>query len=176
MPEDRAFAHLEAIKQDMRDEIKRRIQQRDQYSMQLTITLGVLAAVSFSQYGSPKFLIVAPLISIYFTYLILSSYRIHRLIVSYLRKDIEPDLANLCHFPPEKEWEVSYNKQQETGYRRLIFVIQLWVISASSLLYLWVKHRGEDPQFDTTLSWAIGIYFVFSVLTTIREFVPVEDV
>jgi hypothetical protein len=54
-----AIKHLEALREDARDEIKRRIEQRDKYSIQLTIALAAIVAVSFSYPHFGKVLIVA---------------------------------------------------------------------------------------------------------------------
>jgi len=93
----RATAHLEKLRDDVRDEIKKRIEQRDKYSIQLTIALGAIVAFTFrsGSSGSSQALIAAPLVSIYFTVLILYSYRIHKILARYLREEIEPRLAEL---------------------------------------------------------------------------------
>src|SRR4029077_12020902 len=87
MPEDNHLAHLESLREDARDEVKRRIQQRDQYSMQLTVALGAIAVGAFSAKGTHVLFLIAPLVSIYFTSLILFSYRIHDLLTTYLRDE-----------------------------------------------------------------------------------------
>jgi hypothetical protein len=103
--------HLEAIREDVRDEVKRRIQQRDQYSMQLTVALGAIAVGAFSSNGTPRLFILAPLVVIYFTGLILYSYRIHDMLMSYLQKEIEPEFQALTELPTAKEWETWYQAQ-----------------------------------------------------------------
>jgi hypothetical protein len=55
----RATAHLEKLRDDARDEIKRRIEQRDKCSIQLTIALGAIVAVAFSK-NLDKALLAAP--------------------------------------------------------------------------------------------------------------------
>lgn len=137
MTGEKAIAHLEAIRQDIRDEIKRRIQQRDRYSIQLTIALGAIVAVSFSTPNFGKVLIAAPLVSIYFTMLILYSYRVHRISAEYLRCKIEPELARLCETSPDIEWETHYNTLAVPGIRELFFKWALWLVTVLSLTYLW---------------------------------------
>lgn len=143
MAEDRALAHFEKIRQDLRDEVKRRIEQRDKYSVQLTIALGALIAVSFSTAGLRAVLIAAPVVSSYFTVLILYSYRVHHVLAKYLREEIEPELACLCRTPVNKEWENYYNTQEIPGIRRQFFLATLWVVSALSLGYLWLAQRNQ---------------------------------
>lgn len=53
MSEEKAIAHLEVIRQDIRDEIKKRIEQRDRYSIQLISALGALVTVAFSSVVFP---------------------------------------------------------------------------------------------------------------------------
>jgi len=170
MPEDEAIAHLEAIRIDIRDEIKRRIEQRDKYSIQLTIALAALVAISLST-GFGKALLAAPLVSIYFTVLILYSYRVHSILARYLCEEIEPELSLRCETPSEKEWETWYQKQEVPGIRRSFFLRALWVVTSISLFYLWVAEfylwiaEGEQiafsqfSQFRTALFVATIVYF-----------------
>ncbi len=180
--EERATAHFETLRQDVRDEMKRRIEQRDKYSIQLTIALGALVAVSLST-GFGKALVAAPLISVYFTVLILYSYQIHYVLAKYLREEIEPGLAYLYGTPLEKEWETYYyydykkNKKREVpGIRRSFFLVALWVIWFLTLLYLWVTDgkQGEFPclvqftDFRKILVSIAIVYFIANLWITIR--------
>jgi hypothetical protein len=157
-----AIKHLEALREDARDEIKRRIEQRDKYSIQLTIALAAIVAVSFSYPYLGKVLIVAPLVTIYFTVLILYSYRIHTVLASYLRTKIEPELARLCGTPPELEWESFYIVHQVPGIRRTFFILMLWIVCATSLLYLWMTEGGE-AEFRIVL-WVATIIYALEVI------------
>ncbi|MBI4285903.1 MAG: hypothetical protein HY670_08430 [Chloroflexi bacterium] len=141
--EERAMAHFETLRQDMRDEVKRRIEQRDKYSIQLSIALAALIAVSFSRPGLRTVLIAAPLVSIYFTVLILYSYRVHHVLAKYLLEEIEPELAHLCGITVSKEWENYYQTQKIPGIRKRFFLAALWVVSALSLVYLWLAERNQ---------------------------------
>ncbi len=166
MTEEKAIAHLEAIRQDIRDEIKRRIEQRDKYSIQLTIALGAIVAVSLSATGLGKVLIAAPLVSIYFTVLILYSYRIHRLLAVYLREKIEPELARLCGTSPTIEWETYYAAHAVPGIRRTFFLGALWVVCIASLAYLWMAESGQ-AEFRMALIVATTIYILASIAITV---------
>lgn len=143
--EDRAIAHFEKIRQDSRDEVKRRIEQRDKYSIQLSLALAAVVAVSFSNPDLRAVLIAAPLVSIYYTVLILYSYRVHHVLAKYLREEIEPALAYLYGTPLDKEWETYYAKQKHVvpGIRRQFFLYALWIVSASSLGYLWLAQCSQ---------------------------------
>jgi hypothetical protein len=149
--EEKATAHLETLRQDVRDEVKKRIEQRDKYSIQLSLALAALVAVSFSTTGLRAVLIAAPLVSIYFTVLILYSYRVHHVLARYLRKEIEPELARLYGTPLAKEWETYYcwedydkkKKREVPGIRKRFFLVALWVVSTLSLSYLWLAQRNQ---------------------------------
>lgn len=161
--EDRriAIVHLEVLRQDARDETKRRIEQRDKYSIQLTIALAAIVAVSVSRLGFGKVLVVAPLVSIYFTVLILYSYRVHNVLASYLREKIEPELARRCGTPPEMEWETFYRTQAVPGIRRGFFLVGLWGLTIGSLLYLWFTESAQ-PEFALVLV-VISVVYILSI-------------
>ena len=169
MAQQNAIAHLEAIQHDKRDEIKRRIEQRDKYSIQLTIALGAIVAVAFSESGLGMVLIAAPLVSIYFTVLILYSYRVHDVLAGYLCKEIEPELARLCGTPPEKEWETYYGTHEVVGIRRWFFLLALWGVCVLSLLYLWNVWTADYYRNDFTVLLIVAtlLYISSAVVITI---------
>lgn len=166
MDEERALAHFETLRQDARDEIKRRIEQRDKYSIQLSIALAAIVAVTFSTAGLRAVLIAAPLVSIYFTLLVLYSYRIHHFLAKYLREEIEPELAGLCRISVNKEWENYYKDTAGLmpGIRRQFFLYALWVVSASSLIYLWLT--GFNQLGAAVLGVATTVYVAADVWIT----------
>lgn len=168
MTEEKAIAHLEARQQDIRDEIKRRIEQRDKYSIQLTIALGVIVVVSFSTTGLRMVLIAAPLVSIYFTVLILYSYCVHDILTKYLCEEIEPELARLCGTSPKKEWETYYQTHAVPGIRRWFFLLALWGVCAISLIYLWLG-QFEQAGF-AVLSVATAVYGLALLAITFWQF------
>jgi hypothetical protein len=167
MPEDHQLAHMESLREDARDEVKRRIQQRDQYSMQLTVALGAIAVGAFSAKGTHMLFLVAPLVSIYFTSLILFSYRIHDVLTTYLRDEIEPEFVALSKFPTAKEWETWYqNSGLKVGVRRAFFVVQMWMVTVISLGYVWYKECGET-RFRCVLIGAVVSYLVLGLWTSL---------
>lgn len=156
------YDHLEKIRDDIRDEIKRRIDQRDKYSIQLTVVLSAIVGVSFSKPGFEKILLAAPLASIYFTVLILYSYRIHAVLAGYLREKIEPALAALAGTDPSIEWERYYLDHAVPGIRRGFFLTALWVVTIVSLLLLRV--RVPDQGFLPILIGAGTLYLLACLL------------
>ncbi len=135
-----AMQHWESLRTDARDEIKRRIQQRDQYSMQLTVALGAVVIAAFSAKGTHWLFLLAPLIASYYTALILYSYRIHDVLAKYLREEIEPELANTCGLPVQKEWESWYLASSlRVGVRRSFFLWEMWIVTLLSTAFVWRK-------------------------------------
>lgn len=147
---DRAIAHLERIHQDIRDEIKRRIEQRDTYSIQMTLAVGAIVAVSA---GFPAALIAAPLIVTFFTVLVLYSYQIHKLLSGYLAAKIEPELARLCGTDPEAEWERYYKHVAIPGIRRRFYLSSLWFFNLAVPGFLLTQ------PVNTSLVIAVGIVY-----------------
>ncbi|MFH1383065.1 MAG: hypothetical protein ABIH70_09285 [Chloroflexota bacterium] len=168
--EEKAIVHFEMLWKEARDEIKRRIEQRDKYSIQLSIALTALVAISFAPTVSvaPKglgtVLIAAPLVSIYFTFLILYSYRVHSVIAKYLREELEPEMARLSGTSINKEWETYYKTCETPGIRRQFFLWALWAITALSLLYLWLTQLKELGLI--TLIFATIVYGVVEIVIT----------
>jgi hypothetical protein len=167
-----AIAHLEALRQDMRGEIKDRIKQRDTYSIQLTIALAAIAAISVSGGNSAgarlnlqRVLIAAPLVSIYFTTLILYSYRIHGVIAGFLRTQVEPNLAQLCGISPEQEWEIYYQRHRVPGIRKTFFIAALWIICLATPVILLFAERGQD-EFILPLGIISIVYLAATGLIT----------
>jgi hypothetical protein len=171
------FVHLLSLRDDIRGEIKTRIQQRDSYSIQLIVALGVIFVVAFAQHGLDKVLIAAPLVSIYFTMLILYSYRIHDVLARYLRLEIEPRLADLVINDSERdssrglrwrhdlEWESWYisHGRLRPGLRRSFFYWISLATTIATLAYLWALYFNEATFRVVLIAMSAG-YFV-SLLT-----------
>ncbi len=158
--------HLRMLREDARDEIKRRIEQRDKYSIQLTIALGAIVAVTLSNELN-RVLLVAPIVSIYFTVLILYSYQVHHILAQYLRKEIEPALAELCGTDSSKEWEIYYDKLNVPGIRRSFFLVTLWIVCILSPLYVLLFESDKaDCEFTLFAVLATLSYLVAAILIT----------
>jgi hypothetical protein len=160
-------AHLETLRSDARDEIKRRIEQRDKFSIQLTISLGAILAVAFSKPELSRVLVAAPLVSIYFTVLILYSYRIHKVLTKYLREKLEPELASVLGSDIDLELETYYSKQKAVaGIRKTFFLGALWVVTLFSLAYLYWS--ASSSSFVYVVDLLTAIYLVSCLLIHIK--------
>lgn len=157
MPNEKAITHFESIRADIRDEMKKRIEQRDKYSIQLTITLSAIIGIAFSKPEYRRVLLVAPMLSIYFTILISYSYRIHAVLASYLRDELEPKLAELCGTERELEWEYYYQHHEVPGVRKSFFLITVVVVSVLNFVYLFIVD-WNDGLFRNVLFVALFAY------------------
>ncbi|MBI5294908.1 MAG: hypothetical protein HY869_05490 [Chloroflexi bacterium] len=179
---ERSSQHFQALRQDIREEMKYRIQQRDAYSIQMTLALGALVGVAATSVATQtqstnvtsiinlayRALIAAPLISIYYTTLILYSYRIHRLLSKYLRDVIEPELSRLYEVPIDVEWENWYSKNAVPGIRRSFFLGSLWATCILSPLYV-----GFSEQWQGSFLLPLGIIsalYLFVAIWVTRSF------
>lgn len=160
-----AISRLEAITKDAWDEIRQRIQQRDNYSMQLSIALSAVLVAAFSEHGSRKVLILAPLVNIYFTTLILYSYRLHDILATYLREVVGPDVCFRAGIPPWKEWENWYGLTTKPGIRRTFFVTEMWVVIFLAMGHLIWWDRA-DKQFNQVIYASCVVYFIAGVVAT----------
>lgn len=145
------YDRYKSLRDDARDEIKQRIQQRDKYSVQLTVSLGAIAAFALSDSSRGAIVLVAPFVSIYFTGLIVSSYAIHRKLAAYLR-DLEPEVAAAAGTDPSLEWETYYRARAKPGIRSNLFVVAMWVVTIGALSYVVTNEAFlEQP-------WALGLF------------------
>lgn len=172
----RAIVHLEKLRDDARDEIKRRIEQRDKYSIQLTIALGAIVAVAFSK-NLDKALLAAPLVSIYFTVLILYSYRVHRILARYLRDEIEPELADFYGVPKIKEWETYYQNKDNShkhkvvpGIRLSFFILMLWIVCLGSPSYILIRQWDQDGWKDKIIVFVFAVAYLVAAVCITKKF------
>jgi hypothetical protein len=162
-PPSRA-THLEILRADVRDEIKRRIEQRDRFSIQLTISLGAILVIAFSKPELSHVLVAAPLVSIYFTVLILYSYRIHAVLTRYLREKLEPELAAVTGLASDFGLETYYSKHAVAGIRKTFFLAALWTVTLGSLAYLFSSEPSQS--FRYVVGILAALYLVACGLVT----------
>lgn len=102
-------------------------------SIQMVLALGASFAVAIERF--PRSILIAPLISLYYTAMILYSYKIHDIAVRLLREGLEPTLAKMAGTDPALEVETFFHRHGAAGIRRDFF----WGVSIAttviSLLY-----------------------------------------
>jgi hypothetical protein len=158
--------HYERINSDIRGEMKKRIAQRDSYSIQLIISLGTLFAVSISQESFDKVLLVAPLVAIYFTNLILYSYKVHSKLANYLKNVIYPKFKEILPGIDEDiEWENYYISKQKPGIsknkpgiRKGFFIFSMILVNILSGIYMAFKYLN-----DSFIMIVYVLYFVYTI-------------
>lgn len=171
--------HILALREDVRGEARLRIQQRDNYSIQMTIALGTIIGVATTATAAHlggsdenslisyayRSLIAAPLVAIYFSILIFYSYRIHGLLAKYLREVIEPLLADLCHVDRNIEWETWYCQNAVPGIRKTFFIGSLWVVTIASPLYIAFTEKWQGA-FMLPLGIISLLYLIVTIWIT----------
>jgi hypothetical protein len=171
--------HVQHLHEDIRQEIKQRIQQRDAYSIQMTLALATIVSVTAAATApvqkandatsivsfAYRALIAAPLVSIYYTTLILYSYRVHHLLSRYIKDVIEPELARLSGVSLDIEWESWYNRHALPGIRKSFFLGSLWILCIISPLYIAFSERWQGG-FMVPLGIIATIYLVVTIWIT----------
>lgn len=100
MPRDKKFDFLIETYKDCRTEIEQRISQRDNFTNQLVVTLGVVLSLGVMNFKySAYLLLLLPFLSLFYTIQILYSYSIHDRLHAYLSDQIEPAIAKKLHIP-----------------------------------------------------------------------------
>jgi hypothetical protein len=170
--EDKKINHYEKLREDVRSEIKMRITQRDNFAIQLITTLGLLCTLGFANEGFSQVLVIAPLLSIYYTMQILYSYKLHDALAGYLRDILEPELSELCHIKLEHEWESYYSGINVPGIRRIFFLWSMWIVSSLSVIYLGITSylQGNSDFFNVVLV-AGSIYVVSMIYVTYQLYI-----
>ena len=85
-------------REDARDEIKQRIAQRDNFAVQYTVIILALLTLALSNAGKAVTicsLALIPIISLFYSFLLDSSYRVHERLVEYLNTEIEPKIEQI---------------------------------------------------------------------------------
>ncbi len=178
------ITHLENLKSDARDEIKQRIKQRDEYSVQLIVALGVIIGLAFANTNFRFLVLLAPPISAYFTVLIMYSYQIHESLTKYIREIIEPTLNRLCKtntslitsnikFEPEDEIQQYFKFYNWGGLRRnFFFQVSIIILIMSDAYYIFRLQHTTYQFIGVFAETVISIWFIrhaFNIMRKIRE-------
>lgn len=153
--------HLQAIWNDIRDDIKKKTDQRSSYAVQYILALAALVG-AYITLNSPTvsnttgsdsiigaiLLLFAPPISIYYTILIMETFDSQQKQRSYLRTIIEPKLAQLMKVSISDEWETyfAHNDRLNLGniYSKILpslFISIMWAIFFSVLYIIFTTNR-----------------------------------
>jgi len=176
----RRMAYLVGIRDDLRNEIKQRILQRDRYANQLTLAMGAIMAVAMVPgLGAPGntplarpylgLLVVVPLVGIFYSSLILYSYKIHRTLARHIEQRIEPEIEELCPTPLKPRystpaaWEMSYVQtySQTPGIRSGFLRVMTEIAALLAMTVAWV---AGDLPFVLLLILTIAYWMAFGYL------------
>lgn len=133
------FQYLLMAYDELRDELKMRIQQRDNLAIQFIVIVGVLSGIAFTDYPYAYFtILIIPLMTLFFSIQIFSSYEVHDRLVKFIREHIEVELGHVLNVD-DKElynffWE-QYCKQDRIihnvkmpGGRKVFFQMLLKIV------------------------------------------------
>lgn len=139
MNQEKEYEYLMQIYLDLRDEIKMRIAQRNNFALQFIITIGALLGFGFSENKYSGYCLLAiPLTSIYFFVQVFNSYAIHDLLAKFIRENIEVKIAYImnissnhmheyfweryCQFDREKH-KIKFSGINKQFYEYVIFIM-----------------------------------------------------
>lgn len=93
---DKRIDYLIALQQELRNEVKQRVTQRDGFATQFLVGCSTVITISLMDFPYAVFLIwLMPLVTVFFSLQILYSYVIHDNLTRFLRKHVEPELSRL---------------------------------------------------------------------------------
>lgn len=184
MDKDQArFDFLVAQEADLREEVKNRVSQRDSFAVQMMIAMGVILALSLSNFANFKYLIfLLPVITLFYCVQIISSYSIHDSLVSFIKNNIEREIAILIAKDEEDPAKISEMLMWQTnrdltenkhghGMRRKFFVYTalLSPIITLILFLLFCNEYGDIMWFDVIVGITLTVlYMIMTILAVIR--------
>jgi hypothetical protein len=181
--------HYDNVRNDMRDEVKRRISQRDRFGIQCFITIGALLIAATQMHWV---LLTIPAIAIYYTMQIFYSYQMHDVIIAYLKNVVEKCTQSLlrgeeCNdeeAPQWMEWEefLEKNRNKENtertprkrsmfqAIRRNFFLLVMWVVTIASISGLTLLLHSNDTLHDggIALVTVSAIYIILNIAITYK--------
>lgn len=177
---DSRLQYLLATYDELRNEIKLRIQQRDNLAIQYIVSLGVLSGIAFTEYKYTCFaVLLIPLITIFFSVQIFSSYSVHDRLVKFIREHIEVNLGEILEIEkenlPNYFWEQFCEKDRirhkvkNPGSRKFFFQMLLNMIPFICGIAYFIKSTWEHNfsiKTNVIISLiSIFLYFIWSRIT-----------
>ena len=168
--EEMRLEHLLSVQEDLRGEVKQRVAQRDGFATQFIIACGTVITISLLDFAYSFFLIwFIPIVTIFYSVLILYSYTIHDNITSFLRKHIEPEISRLLKIShPHRQnflWETrcAYDRTMEKTkfpgirkgfFEKIIFCAPIISAAIFILLGYFKKDTNGIMYCSVPLLWA----------------------
>lgn len=139
------------IYKDLRDEIKRRVDERNKYFVQAIMFFGALLAVGYT--GKREYaisaLVAGPWLSLLFLFLIYRSFTIGENIKLYLKHWVEPSLLNMSNVPTWQIFREEFRKNNpacalESKLSNIISFLVLAFLVPIIFLYIGISNYYSD--------------------------------
>lgn len=203
--QDKYIEHLEKTRALVREELLQRMKQRDTYSIEMTVVIGALGAIGIAISSDKRLepillliLIVTPFLALYFTKLIMYSYRVSQVLGDYMKNYIEPQFINIfqeyIQIAPinsvnnlenrslwllQSEWESYRDTRSDTmdrGVRKFFFLYSMlgifFVDIGASFLYVHYKQANDVfyklPLLCIIITLLVAYFFILK--DELREF------
>jgi len=142
--------------EDLRDEIKRRVEQRNYMTEIMAVLVsGIITAVATASIGNAdrlSILGIVPFITVFFMLLIKASYNRHRCITNYiidLERQISYHLTTLKFLMPF--WETSFRENEKTNRRNAYNGFNLCVFLVCGTIFTLYSYFQLTALFTTSL-------------------------
>ena len=173
--EQKEIEYLFQTHNELRDELKSRIAQRDNLATQYITIVGVLIGIEFTDIKYAYFcVLLIPLITLYFAVQIFSSYDVHDRLVKFIRDKIETKIGEKLNIPNDELsdyfWEQYCKVDREIhnikmpGGRKSFFQFMVnFVPFISGIAFILLSLQKND--ISKSLSYFIGFLsiIIFSI-------------
>lgn len=165
------FNFLISSNNDLRNELKMRIGQRDNFGIQFVIAVGAILSISMSidSLYSSFIIFLIPILTIFYSVQILSSYSVHERLSYFIREKIEREMAEILGIKNRMDlfWE-NYCKFDRDlhdfklpGIRKTFFIYAMFIMPILSELIFVIKILNLDKFNLLYLSLSIILTLLF---------------
>lgn len=161
------------VDEDVRNEVKQGITQRDSFSVHFIVSIGALLSLSLSIKGYASFLLfLAPLAADFYAAQIFYSYSIHEGLSDYLSEVIEPRIAKLIEangmqkqfylWKSNTHFNSRFCSQKVLGIRKPFFKMSIFAVPVTSSFAFILLHINDGLFYTDFASnnWIVhGISF-----------------
>lgn len=128
------YNYLLNLENDIRDEVKKRVAQRDSFAVQCIVAAGVLIGLSITESAfAPYIILLFPLIAFFYINQINHSYAVHAKLMEFIVDKIEVDIKKLYNGEKSLGWNnYAYKEEKKNkdafGKRRNFFNYVIYFI------------------------------------------------
>ena len=170
------LVHYDNLRQDIRDEMKQRITQRDNLAIQFFVFMGVIITGTIA--ATEYLLLLLPFVAFYFTTQILYSYRIHYALKCFLVERVEKNIIRIIDSDDRSEWQSFIDNPDDgnsraisTGVRKNFFIGCIWVVSLGSIIcsaMLFIINNKTNQFHIIVIAACFAISILLNTITTYR--------